>query len=155
MLQARDIMSEDVIFVSPDTEISRAAQLLLERHLNGLPVVDQKGSLVGIICQSDLVFQQKKIPLPSVFTLLDGLIPLGSPHQIEIEVAKIAAITVGQAMTSDPVFVGPETPLEDMATLMVRKKIHSLPVVDHGKLVGMVGKEDVLRTLIPREKDER
>ena len=126
MLQARDIMSKDVIFVSPDTEISRAAQLLLERHLNGLPVVDRKGSLLGIICQSDLVFQQKKIPLPSVFTLLDGLIPLSSPHQIEIEVAKIAAITVGQAMTSDPVFVGPETPLEDMATLMVRKK-NSLP----------------------------
>jgi CBS domain-containing protein len=151
MLRAKDIMSKEVLWVSPETEITQAAKLLLEKHLNGLPVLDQKGLLVGIICQSDLVFQQKKIPLPSVFTLLDGLIPLSSSHQIEIEVAKIAAIQVEQAMTPDPVFVSPEATLEDIATMMVRKKIHSLPIVDNGKLVGIVGKEDVLRTLIPAE----
>lgn len=152
MLKARDIMSRDVVCVSADTEISQAAKLLLERHLNGLPVLDHKGVMVGIICQSDLVFQQKKIPLPSVFTLLDSLIPLGSSHQIELEIAKIAAIKVEQAMTPDPVFVGPEANLEDIATIMVRQKIHSLPVLENGKLVGIVGKEDVLRTLIQSEK---
>ena len=154
MLKARDIMSKNVVCVSPETEITQAAKLLLERHLNGLPVLDQKGLLVGIICQSDLVFQQKKIPIPSVFTLLDGLIPLGSSHQIEIEVAKIAAFKVEQAMTHDPVFVGPEATIEDIATIMVRKKIHSLPVVENGRLVGIVGKEDILRTLIPEQKNE-
>ncbi len=155
MLKARDIMFRDVVCVSPETEITQAAKLLLERHLNGLPVLDQKGILVGIICQSDLIFQQKKIPIPSVFTLLDSLIPLSSSHQIEMEVKKIAAITVGQAMTPDPVFVGPETTIEDIATMMVRKKIHSLPVVENGKLVGIIGKEDILRTLIPEQKNER
>lgn len=155
MLKARDIMSNDVVCVSPETKISQAAKLLLERHLNGLPVLDQKGLLIGIICQSDLVFQQKKIPLPSFFTLLDSLIPLSSPHQIEIEVEKIAAITVEQAMTPDPVFVGPEATIEDIATMMVRKKIHSLPVVENGRLVGIVGKEDILRTLMPEQKNER
>lgn len=152
MLKAKDIMSKEVLWVTPETEITQAARLLLEKHLNGLPVLDQKGALVGIISQSDLVFQQKKIPLPSVFTILDGLIPLSSSHQIEAEVAKIAAIKVEQAMTSAPVFISPEDALEDIATLMVRKKIHTLPVLDHGKLVGIVGKEDVLRTLIPIEK---
>jgi CBS-domain-containing membrane protein len=151
MLKAKDIMSDEVLFVYPETEITQAAKLLLERHLNGLPVLDHEGLLVGIICQSDLVFQQKKIPLPSVFTLLDGMIPLSSSHQIETEVAKIAAITVKEAMTPDPVFVTPETGIEDIATIMVRKKIHTLPVVDNGKLLGVVGKEDVLRTLIPAE----
>ncbi|MFH1081172.1 MAG: CBS domain-containing protein [Pseudomonadota bacterium] len=153
MLKARDIMSKNVVCVSPETEITQAAKLLLERHLNGLPVLDQKGLLVGIICQSDLVFQQKKIPLPSVFTLLDSLIPLSSSQQIEAEVEKIAAITVEQAMTPDPVFVGPEATIEDIATMMVRKKIHSLPVVENGRLAGMVGKEDIIRTLIPRAKE--
>jgi CBS-domain-containing membrane protein len=151
MLKAKDIMSDEVLFVYPETEITQAAKLLLERHLNGLPVLDHEGLLVGIICQSDLVFQQKKIPLPSVFTLLDGMIPLSSSRQIETEVAKIAAITVKEAMTPDPVFVTPETGIEDIATIMVRKKIHTLPVVDNGKLLGVVGKEDVLRTLIPEE----
>lgn len=152
MLYAKDIMSTEVLWVSPETEITQVAKLLLEKHLNGLPVLDQNGLLIGIISQSDLVFQQKKIPLPSVFTILDSLIPLSSSHQIEAEVAKIAAITVKQAMTPDPVFISPEDTIEDIATLMVRKKIHTLPVVDHGKLVGIVGKEDVLRTLIPGEK---
>lgn len=155
MLKAKDIMSKNVVCVSPETEIIQAAKLLLERHLNGLPVLDRKGLLVGIICQSDLVFQQKKIPLPSIFTLLDSLIPLSSAHQIEAEVEKIAAITVEQAMTPDPVFVDPEATIEDIATLMVRKKIHSLPVVENGKLVGIIGKEDILRTLIPGQKNER
>lgn len=62
MLRAKNIMSDEVLFVSPETEITQAAKLLLEKHLNGLPVVDHEGLLVGIICQSDLVFQQKKNP---------------------------------------------------------------------------------------------
>jgi len=148
MLRARDIMTTEVIHVSPETEISHAAKLLLEKHLNGLPVLDRSGRLVGMICQSDLIFQQKKIPIPSVFTILDSVISLDSPQRIEKEVAKMAAIIVEQAMTPDPVFVGPEATLEEMATIMVRKKIHTLPVVEDGRLVGVVGKEDVLRTLI-------
>jgi len=148
MLRARDIMTKEVIHVSPETEVGQAARLLLDKHLNGLPVLGRGGRLVGMICQSDLIFQQKKIPIPSVFTILDSLIPLNSPHSIEKEVAKMAAIIVEHAMTRDPIFVGPEATLEDMATIMVRKKIHTLPVVEDGRLVGVVGKEDVLRTLI-------
>jgi CBS-domain-containing membrane protein len=148
MLKAKDIMTKDVVTVSPEMEIGQAAKLLLEKHYNGLPVLDQKGRLVGIICQSDLVFQQKKIPIPSVFTILDSVITLSSQNRIEKEVEKMAAITVAQAMTTDPVYVDPETALEEVATIMVRDTLHTLPVVEKGKLVGIIGKEDVLRTLI-------
>jgi CBS domain-containing protein len=149
MLKAKDIMTGKVVTVSPETRIDLAAKLLLENHFNGLPVVDPDGRLKGIICQNDLIVQQKKFPLPSVFTLLDGLIPLTSSKQMDKEVQKMAAITVGQAMTPDPITVDPETPLEEIATLMVKKNIHTLPVVEKGKLVGVVGKEDILRTLLP------
>lgn len=149
MLKAKDIMTKEPFTVSPDTEISQAASILLDKHVNGLPVVDRKGRLVGIICQSDLVAQQKRIPMPSVFTLLDSLIPLGKAKNYEKEIQKIAAITVSQAMTTDPVCADPETSLEEIATLMVEKSFHTIPVVDHGKLVGIIGKEDILRTLMP------
>ena len=149
MLKAKDIMTPKVVTVSPETRIDQAGKLLLENHFNGLPVVDAEGRLQGIICQDDLIVQQKKFPLPSVFTILDGIIPLTSSKHLEKEIQKMAAITVGQAMTPDPVTVSPETPLEEIATLMVKKNIHTLPVVDKGKLVGVVGKEDILRTLIP------
>jgi CBS domain-containing protein len=115
--------------------------------------VDRKGRLVGIICQSDLVAQQKRLPLPSVFNLLDSLIPISSTKNMEKEISKISATTVAQAMTANPVTVGPEDDLEHIATLMVEKGFHTLPVVQGGNLVGIIGKEDVLRTLMSGGKD--
>ena len=148
MFKAKDIMTREIISVSPDTEIANAAKILLERRINGLPVIDAFGRLVGILCQSDLVAQQKTIPLPSVFTLLESYIPLTSMRRIDKEVEKIAAITVKQAMTPNPVTVGPETDIEDVAKLMVDNKYHTLPVMEGDKVVGIVGKEDVLKTLL-------
>ena len=148
MVTVKDIMSKNVITVSPDTEIAQAAKLLLTKRINGMPVVDEAGSLVGILCQSDLIAQQKSIPIPSLFTLLDGYIPLTFLNRLNREVEKIAAITVGQAMTPHPVTVGPDTDIEKVAMLMVEKNYHTLPVVEGGTLVGIVGKEDILKTLI-------
>jgi CBS domain-containing protein len=149
MLKARDMMTKNVVTATPDMEIAQAARLLLENHFNGLPVVDDKGRLIGIICQDDLIVQQKKLPLPSLFTFFDGLIPLTSYRSLEKEVDKIVASTVSQAMTPDPITIDPDTSLEDIATLMVGNNIHTLPVVEGDRLVGIIGKEDVLRTLMP------
>ncbi|MDO9573827.1 MAG: CBS domain-containing protein [Candidatus Contubernalis sp.] len=155
MLKAKDIMTKEVITVNPETEVIQAAKLLLENHINGLPVVDKEEHIKGIICQSDLIVQQKKIPLPSFFFLLDSAIPLTSQKNIEKEVKKMAAIKVMEAMTPDPVTVDPETTLEDIATLMVKNNIHTIIVTDQGRLVGIIGKEDILRTLIPGEKNNK
>ncbi|HNQ01133.1 MAG: CBS domain-containing protein [Syntrophobacterales bacterium] len=154
MLKARDIMTKDVVTVTPDTEITQAAKLLLENHFNGLPVVDDKGRLVGILCQDDLIVQQKKFPLPSLFTFFDGIIPLTSYRSLEKEMGKIVATTVAQAMTPDPITIDPDATLEDIATLMVNNNIHTLPVLDRDRLVGVIGKEDVLRTLMPAKRQD-
>ena len=154
MLNAKDIMTTNVLTLSPETGIIDAAKLLLETGFNGFPVVDGKGKLVGILCQSDLIAQQKKLPIPSVFTLLDSLIPLKSTRNMEKAVQRIAAITVGEAMTRNPIAVSPETGIEKLAELMVDKNFHTLPVVDQeGSLVGVIGKEDILKTLFQSQKD--
>ena len=147
MLSAKDIMNREVVTVRPETEITAAARILLERKINGVPVVDEKGRVVGILCQSDLIVQQKKMPIPSLFTFLDGLIALTSMKQLEKEVRKIAATVVADAMTPDPVTVKPDTGIETVAALMVDNSFHTLPVVEDGRLVGIIGKADVLRTL--------
>ncbi|MGD9036649.1 MAG: CBS domain-containing protein [Syntrophobacterales bacterium] len=149
MLKVKDIMTTEVITVSPETEIVQATKLLLENRINGVPVLDETGRLVGILCQSDLIAQQQKIPIPSFFTLLDGLIPLISEKQIDKQVRKIAAVTVAEAMTPNPVTVQPDTNIEEVAALMVERNFHTIPVVAEGELVGIVGKEDILRTLMP------
>jgi CBS domain-containing protein len=154
MLKVKDIMTREVISVSPETEITDAAKILLEKRINGMPVIDPFGRLVGIICQSDLVAQQKSIPVPSIFTFLDSYLPLTSIKRIDKEIEKIAALTVNEAMTPEPVTVSPDTDIEDVAKLMVDKKYHTLPVVVDGKVIGIVGKEDVLKTLIPEPHSE-
>jgi CBS domain-containing protein len=148
MLKVREVMTREPVTVSPETEIAEAARLLLDKRINGIPVVDRGGTLVGILCQSDLITQQKKFPIPTVFTLLDGLIPLGSMKSLDREVQKITATRVADAMTPDPVTVGPDTDLAEVASLMVDRKFHTSPVVEGDELVGVIGKEDVLRTLM-------
>jgi len=148
MLKVKDIMTRDLITVSPEMEIVHAAKLLLEKRISGVPVVDGTGKMVGILCQSDLITQQKRFPIPSVFTLLDGIISLTSMKHIEKEAQKISATTVAHAMTPNPFTVTPEMSIEEVATIMVDKKFHTLPVVDKEKLVGIVGKEDILKTLM-------
>jgi CBS-domain-containing membrane protein len=148
MIKVKDIMTREVKSVSPETEITQAAKLLLSERINGVPVVNRAGELVGILCQSDLIAQQKNIPIPSLFTLLDGYIPLSFLNRLDKEVEKIAATKVDNAMTPNPITVNSDTGIEKVAALMVEKNYHTLPVVDGGKLVGIVGKEDVLRTLL-------
>ncbi|MEA2083735.1 MAG: CBS domain-containing protein [Thermodesulfobacteriota bacterium] len=154
MLTANDIMTRDIVTVLPDTKITEAAKLLLENHINGIPVVESSGKFVGIICQSDLVVQQKRFPLPSFFTLVDSFITIPSPKQIEKEVQKISAITVSRAMAQKPVTVRPDTGIDTLAELMVDKGFHTIPVLDGEKLVGIVGKEDILRTLMSEVKSK-
>ncbi|MGA2937662.1 MAG: CBS domain-containing protein [Syntrophobacteraceae bacterium] len=152
MLKAKDVMTRDVITVAPETGVTEIAMLLLEKRFNGVPVVNPNGDLVGVICQSDLIAEQKKLPMPSVFTILDAFIPIYPPGKMAREVQKIAAMKASEAMTSNPVTVGPEAGLDEIASIMVNKSIYTIPVLEGGKLVGIIGKEDILRTLVSSSK---
>jgi CBS domain-containing protein len=150
MLKAKDIMTSPVITLSPDQEITEAAGILLENHINGAPVLDEGGMIIGVLTRDDLITQQKEIPLPSYFVVLDALIPIRSLGQVERQAEKIAATTVEHAMTPDPAIVTPDTPIAEIAELMVDSKMHTIPVqAENGELVGIIGKEDILRTIIP------
>ncbi len=150
MRTAQDIMTTAVITIGPEADITEAVKLLLEKGVNGLPVIDEAGLLVGILCQSDLVRMQKSLPIPSLFTLLDGFVPLSSSALLEAEVKRIAASKVADAMSTKVVTIAPDMTIDEIAALMVDKKFHTLPVTDKGLLVGVVGMKDVIQTLIPR-----
>jgi CBS domain-containing protein len=151
MIYARDIMTTQLITLTPEIDFATAAKILLDNHINGAPVVNENGDLVGLLCQSDLVAQHKQLPVPTLITLLDSYVRLTSAKQLEKQARKIAALTVGEAMTSNPVTVTSESTIETIAALMVDNCMHTLPVVDEGKLVGIIGKEDVLRTLVTKD----
>ncbi|MCF6248923.1 MAG: CBS domain-containing protein [Desulfobacula sp.] len=141
-------METNIITVTPDTQISVAVKILLENHINGLPVLDSKGKLKGILCQSDLIYQQKEFKAPPIFSMLDSFIPLASAKQLDHEMEKISALTVDQAMVKDPTTADPDMPISKIASLMVDRHFHTIPVVESGKLVGIIGQEDILKVLI-------
>ena len=150
MLKAKDVMTREVVAIAEDTEISQAAKLLFEQGYNGVPVLNASGALTGILCQADLVAQQKKLSLPSVFSLLDGFIPLGSMKDLDREVEKMSALTAFHAMTAKPVTVTPETLIDEVATLMTEKGYHTIPVVSGDAIVGIIGLRDILGTLLKK-----
>ncbi|MDP2045990.1 MAG: CBS domain-containing protein, partial [Deltaproteobacteria bacterium] len=132
MLYARDIMTTEVLTVSPETSIADLSKTLENRKIGGVPVVDQGGRLVGVITQSDLVERARDLELPAAINILDFHFYLQSPsHSIQM-VEKMLGSTVKEVMTPDPKTVSPDTPVSQVAALMDRKKVHTLPVMEGG-----------------------
>jgi CBS domain-containing protein len=147
MLNASDIMTTEVITVKKETSLKELAGILYKYHINGVPVVDDNGSLIGIICESDLIRKDKKLHIPTVVTIFDAVIYLESPKNIEKEFQRVSATTVGDLYTQKPVTVDEKTPIDEIATIMTQKKIYTIPVMDGDRLVGIIGKADLIRTI--------
>jgi CBS domain-containing protein len=148
MLSASDIMTTDVITVKKETPLSELAEILTQNHINGVPVVDDEGLLIGIICESDLIRRDKKLHIPTVVALFDAVIYLESSKKMEEEIKRISATTVEDLYTRKVVTVDEKTPIDEIATIMTQKKIYTIPVMDGDNLVGIVGKNDVIRTFV-------
>ncbi|MFP4085353.1 MAG: CBS domain-containing protein [Desulfobacteraceae bacterium] len=147
MYNASDIMTTEVITVKKDTSLKELAGILYNNHINGVPVVDDDGSLLGIICESDLIRRDQKLHIPTVVAIFDAVLYLERPGRIQKELDRLSATTVEDLYTKDPVTVDEKTPIDDIATLMTEKKIYTIPVMDGDRLVGIIGKADLLRTV--------
>ena len=148
MLNASDIMTTDVITVKKETPLSELAEILTKNHINGVPVIDDEGLLIGIICESDLIRRDKKLHIPTVVALFDAVFYLESSKKMEKEIQLISATTVEALFTRKVVTVDERTPIDEIATIMTQKKIYTIPVMDGERLVGIVGKNDVIRTFV-------
>lgn len=147
MQKARDIMTRDVISVKPGTTVEELARILMEHHISGAPVVDDAGSLVGIVTEHDLINQEKRLHIPTVVRILDAFIYLESSKRFEEDLKKMVATKVGDICTSDVTTVDEDATLTEIATIMSEKDIHLLPVMKEGRIVGVIGKEDILRAV--------
>ncbi|MFH0784526.1 MAG: CBS domain-containing protein [Pseudomonadota bacterium] len=149
MLKAKEIMSVDVITVTPETSVTDLARLLASNNISGAPVVDASGNLLGVVTESDLIDQTKKIHIPTVVAILDSLIFLERPNKMEKDIRKFAGSTVADIYTKNPLTVDEDTLLDELATIMAEKNMHTLPVLRGKQLVGVIGKGDIIKTLIP------
>ena len=140
-------MTREVLTVTPETSISDLSKILENRRIGGLPVVDKDGRLLGIITQTDLVERARHLELPPAINILDFHFYLQIPSHLIHRVEKMLGTTVGDCMTPNPVTVAPDTPVARIAALMAKQKMHTIPVLEGGKIVGVIGKMDLVRAM--------
>ena len=147
MKTASDIMTRDVVTVKKDQLISDLSKLFLENHFNGVPVLDEGGKVVGVVTQGDLIEQNKKLHIPTVIALFDAVLFLESEKKFEDDVKKLTGSKIEDIYHKNSVTVSPDTELSEITTMMAEKDIHTLPVLNGDKLVGIIGKRDIIRAM--------
>ncbi|MDQ1478946.1 MAG: hypothetical protein QOE62_4175 [Actinomycetota bacterium] len=145
--KVRDVMTTPVVTLRPDEKVEHAADVLAEKNVGALPVVDENGRLLGILRDDDLIASEARVHVPTFINFLGlGMAFPGEMKHLERELKKIAGATVGDVMQTDPPTVRPDDTLEDVATLMHDRGVNSVPVVDaDNKVVGIVARADVVR----------
>lgn len=146
-LTAKGIMTTDVLTVSPEASVKEIAKVFSEKKIGGAPVVDDSGKVIGVVTDGDLIMQDVKIHYPHYISLLDGFIVLGSTKKFEQQLRKAVGAKVKDVMTEEVVFVEEDTSIEDIATLMIEENISRVPVINQGKLVGLVSRGDIVKSL--------
>jgi CBS domain-containing protein len=143
-----DVMTHDPIMVQPQTPIKEAIKILAEQRISGLPVVDDAGKLVGVISETDLLWQETGVEPPVYIMFLDSVIYLENPARHDQELHKALGQTVGEVMSNDPVTVKPAQALRKAAKLMQEKSIRRLAVTDDaGKVIGILTPGDIVRAM--------
>jgi CBS domain-containing protein len=141
----RDVMTTSVITVRGDTPFKEMAALLASSRVSAFPVVDQAGKVIGVVSETDLLIKE---------AAQDGQPGLFAGLRRSRDPAKAAGVTAAQLMTSPPVTIGPDEPVQHAAFLMYDHAISRLPVVDEaGRLIGIISQVDVL-TVFGRPDDE-
>jgi len=142
-LRVGDVMETDWPTLGPESTVEEAIKLFAEERVSGAPVVED-GRLVGIITEGDLIFQDADVKAPGFLDILGGIVPLGDTDEYRREALKSAGVTVGEVMTDEPVTVTPEATLAETATIMAERRKKILPVVEGGRLVGVITRMDIL-----------
>ncbi|HBQ27277.1 MAG TPA: hypothetical protein DD791_12850 [Syntrophomonas sp.] len=145
---AREIMSQDVITVSPEEEVDKAARILLENKISGLPVVDANNHVVGIITEKDLIVRAGELKVPFYITLFDSIIFLENPIRFNNDVKKYIATQIKDAMTRKVFMVEEDTPINEIVEIMQKRAVNRVPVVRNDKLVGIITRNDILKALV-------
>jgi predicted transcriptional regulator len=147
MLTAKDIMTSEVITVQMQTTVNELAEILWKNRIGGAPVLDDDGRVVSVVTENDLIDQSKKFHIPTMISLLDSVIFLESSKKTEKAIKKMAGNTVQDICSKELVSVSEETRLDEIATIMANKKVHTLPVMQEDSLVGVIGKSDIIRSM--------
>ncbi len=144
-----EVMTPNPITVKSETPLQDAIKLLAENRISALPVVDDVGKLIGVISESDLMWQESGVEAPPYIMLLDSIIYLQNPARHEKEIHKALGQTVGEVMSDNPISLKATQTLREAAHAMNNKKIRLLPVIDPDNyhVIGVLTQGDIIRAM--------
>jgi CBS domain-containing protein len=148
-LTVRDIMDADPVTVGPDDDVETVVRLLRRHELPGIPVINEGGRCVGIVTEADLVIADEEgdLHIPHFIELFGGVVFLEPLRRYEGRLKKAFASKVSDLMTSDPVTIEASASAREAGRIIARRGHNRLPVIEHGRLVGVVTRVDVLGAL--------
>lgn len=151
-MKARDIMTRDVISISPETTIEEIAKILHKHRISGVPVVSEDNEILGMVTEGDLIIKIAGPHLPPHIDIFGGILFLKSPHDMDEEFKKITAVMAKDIMTEKVVVIEEDCDVSDLASIMINRKINRLPVVDkNDRLVGIISRADLIETMINKD----
>jgi CBS domain-containing protein len=142
-MKARDVMTAEVVTVTPETSVADAAKLMLDRHISGVPVVDGDGRLVGIISEGDLM---RRAELTTEARPWWTALAVSAEERAEAY-SKAYGMKVGEVMTREVATIDENEPLDAIAMLFETRHIKRAPVLADGKLAGIVSRANLLQGL--------
>ena len=141
-MKVGDVMTREVVTVPPGASLKEAAHLLVEHRISGLPVVDTENHVLGVLSEAEVL--SKEAAGLQLHTPLASLPGLGG----EVDRSKLEARLVGEAMTAPAVTIEPQRPVALAAARMIERGVNRLPVVDEGRLVGIVTRADLIQAFV-------
>lgn len=144
-MKVREIMTTDVISVKRDTTVNEVARLMGARDVSGVPVVEDDDSVAGMITELDLIERNTRLDMPHFIQILDlGRIPLELPGQYRHRLEHMLGTHAEDVMSHKVISVGPDESVEALAELMVEQGVNPVPVVEAGRLIGIVSRADII-----------
>jgi CBS domain-containing protein len=147
-VKAKDIMSKNVITVHKEATIKEIAKVLVDNDISGVPVVDDDGSLVGMVSEGDLLYKETTPRPPDYVNILGAIIYYNGVQRYNEDFKKMMAEQAGAIMTSKVVSISEDEEVDGIAKLMIAHGIKRIPVMQAKKIVGIISRADLVKLLL-------
>ncbi len=148
-LLAKNIMTKKVITINKNASVEKLSELLLKNKISGVPVVDDDGKLVGVATEGDLIVKDSDLHFPRYFKLLDSIIYLESLNKFKRNLKKYLGTKVEDIMTEKVRTVSEDTPVSEVANIMIRNNVNRVPVLNSkGDLAGIITRADIVKSMV-------
>ncbi len=142
-----DIMTTNVVKVGPDTPVNEIARLMSDHDISGVPVVDEANRVLGVVTELDMIVRNTRFKVPNFIMILDSIIYFETPKRFQERLTHMLGVMAREIMSQPAVTITPDATIEELAELMVERRMNPLPVVENEQLVGIISRSDIIRLM--------